>query len=131
MLDISKLANSSYIPGIGETVYAIRKKKKRNAAGRWIPCRSSVEVEIVKVIVDEIAFFHPIGSTELTWKGVGYPLFTPDETSYGQVRICKDNVAFTQEAAEALLTKFKKHGISFNVDDMIDTGDSVKGGVSI
>lgn len=73
MLDISKLSGNSYIPGVGETVYAIRRKKRRNSAGRWIQCPRNTDVEIVQVIVDEITFFRPIGATELAWKGAGYP----------------------------------------------------------
>ena len=103
MLDISKLSGNSYIPGVGETVYAIRRKKRRNSAGRWIQCPRNTDVEIVQVIVDEITFFRPIGATELAWKGAGYPPLSPDDTFYGQVRICKANVASTQEEAEALL----------------------------
>lgn len=61
MLDISKLSGNSYIPGVGETVYAIRRKKRRNSAGRWIQCPRNTDVEIVQVIVDEITFFRPIG----------------------------------------------------------------------
>ena len=115
MLDISKLSSDSYIPGVGETVYAIRRKKRRNSVGRWIQCPRNTDVEIVQVIVDEITFFRPIGATELAWKGAGYPPLSPDDTFYGQVRICKANVASTQEEAEALLAKFKKIGLSFNV----------------
>lgn len=120
MLDISKLSGNSYIPGVGETVYAIRRKKRRNSAGRWIQCPRNTDVEIVQVIVDEITFFRPIGATELAWKGAGYPPLSPDDTFYGQVRICKANVASTQEEAEALLAKFKKIGLSFNVDDVVE-----------
>ena len=76
--------------------------------------------------MDEITFFHPIGATELAWKGAGYPPLSPDDTFYGQVRICKDNVASTQKEAEALLSKFKKIGLSFNVDDVVEeSGDAV------
>ena len=73
MLDISRLSSDSYIPGVGETVYAIRRKKRRNSAGRWIQCPRNTDVEIVQVIVDEITFFHPIGATELAWKGASQP----------------------------------------------------------
>lgn len=126
MLDISKLTSNSYIPGVGEVVYAIRRKKRRNAAGRWIQCPHNTDVEIVPVIVDEITFFRPSGSTELDWKGVGYPSLNPDDTFYGQVCICKANAASTQEEAEALLVKFKKIGLSFNVDDVVEeSGDMV------
>lgn len=42
------------------------------------------------------------------------------------IRICKANVASTQEEAEALLAKFKKTGLSFNVDDVVEeSGDAV------
>lgn len=51
---------------------------------------------------------------------MGYPSLNPDDTFYGQVRICKANVASTQEEAEALLVKFKKIGLSFNVDDVVE-----------
>lgn len=125
MLDISKLTNNSYIPGVGETVYAIRRKKRLNSAGRWIQYPRNTDVEIVPVIVDEITFFRPSDSAELDWKGVGYPSFNPDDTFYGQVRICKANVASTQEEAEALLVKFKEIGLSFNVDDMVQESGEV------
>lgn len=127
MLDISKLNNDSCIPGIGETVYAIRKKMRRNAAGRWIQSRSNTEVEIVPVIVDEITIFCPDGSTELAWKGVGYSFPTSDEAFFGQVCICKDNVALTQAAAEVLLAEFKKKGLSFNSEGMVETQSPVEG----
>ncbi len=126
MLDISRLSSDSYIPGVGETVYAIRRKKRRNSAGRWIQCPRNTDVEIVQVIVDEITFFHPIRGYGTGLEGAGYPPLSPDDTFYGQVRICKDNVASTQKEAEALLSKFKKIGLSFNVDDVVEeSGDAV------
>lgn len=122
MLDISKLNSDSCIPGIGETVYAIRKKMQRNASGQLI-----LVDWIVPVIVNEVTIFCPDGSTELAWKGVGYMLPTSDEAVFGQVCICKDNIALTQTAAEAMLAKLKESGLSSNLNGMADASNPVEG----
>lgn len=126
MLNISSLSRLSYIPGIGEPVYAVRRKKWLNVAGRWVQSRDNTDVEVIPVIVDEITFFHPEGTTELAWKGVAYPVIKQAGTFFGQVRICKDNIALTPEEADTLLDKFKKIGLSFNLDDVVYAHESQK-----
>lgn len=126
MLDISKLSGNSYIPGVGETVYAIRRKKRRNSAADGFSARCTRMWRLSRSLWTKSRSSVPSGQRNLAWKGAGYPPLSPDDTFYGQVRICKANVASTQEEAEALLAKFKKTGLSFNVDDVVEeSGDAV------